>query len=165
MGMEPGVEGATLETWESDAAASQQFLGKIPHATRRRTLWADQPPWGWQRAPRAHPNVMADPPLRRFVIQGLTREGKPFRPSDWDERLAGVMSTFRPGGSVGGPGAHIGYSPWCVPRIVDGVRSVIVDEAVRALEPMAWDFVTNFARDNELVTLELPAETPTEAEA
>ena len=162
--MEPAVEGATLETWEDGVAASQQFPGKIPHATRRRTLWADHPPWGWQRAPRAHSTAMAVSPTRRLVIQGLTRDGKPFRPSDWDERLAGVMSTFRPGGSAGGPGAHIGYSPWCVPRIVDGVRSVIVDEAVRALEPMAWDFVTNFARDNELVTRELPAEGSTEDE-
>jgi hypothetical protein len=27
---------------------------------------------------------------------------------------------------------------------------VIVSEALRDLEPMAWDFVMNFARDNEL---------------
>jgi hypothetical protein len=27
---------------------------------------------------------------------------------------------------------------------------VIVDEALRDIEPMAWDFVMNFARDNDL---------------
>jgi len=27
---------------------------------------------------------------------------------------------------------------------------VVVNEALRELEPMAWDFVMNFARDNEL---------------
>jgi hypothetical protein len=27
---------------------------------------------------------------------------------------------------------------------------VIVNEALRDLEPMAWDFVMNFARDNDL---------------
>jgi hypothetical protein len=31
---------------------------------------------------------------------------------------------------------------------------VIVNEALRELEPMAWDFVMNFARDNELRTHE-----------
>ena len=91
----------------------------------------------------------------RFVIQGITRDGRTFRPSDWAERLAGAMSSFRPEGSAGGIGSFIGYSPYCVPRVVDGVRSVIVDPALRAVEPMAWDFVTGFARDNDLVTREL----------
>jgi hypothetical protein len=92
-------------------------------------------------------------PSREFFIQGRTRDGRPFRPSDWAERLAGAMSCFRPDGG-GGPGAFIGYSPYCVPRIVDGVKGVLVSEAVRELEPMAWDFVMNFARDNELVVVE-----------
>ena len=64
------------------------------------------------------------------------------------------MSSFRPGGGTG-PNAHIGYSPWCVPRVVDGVKCVIVNEALRDLEPMAWDFVMNFARDNELLVSEI----------
>ena len=85
---------------------------------------------------------------RQYYILGTTLDGRAFRPSDWSERLAGAMSSFRPGG--GGPGAHIGYSPYCVPRVVDGVRSVLVSEALRSIEPMAWDFVMNFARDNNL---------------
>lgn len=84
-----------------------------------------------------------------YFIRGLTSDGKTFRPSDWAERLAGAMSSFRPDGA-GGIGAYIGYSPYCVPRVVDGVKCVRVDEALRALEPMAWDFVMNFARDNGL---------------
>jgi hypothetical protein len=40
---------------------------------------------------------------------------------------------------------------------VDGVKSVIVSEALRALEPMAWDFVMDFARDNELEVREAGA--------
>jgi hypothetical protein len=85
---------------------------------------------------------------REFTIHGVTREGKPFRPSDWAERLAGALSSFRP--TASGIGAHIGYSPYCVPRVVDGAKCVIVSEALRAIEPMAWDFVMSFARDNEL---------------
>jgi hypothetical protein len=65
------------------------------------------------------------------------------------------MSSFRPGGARAGVGAHIGYSPYCVPRVIEGVRSVIVSEQLRDIEPMAWDFVMNFARDNHLTVVEL----------
>ena len=81
-------------------------------------------------------------------ILGLTLDGKTFRPSDWAERLAGVMSQFRPGGPQ--PGSHLGYSPWCVPTTLDGVRCVVVHPDLRAHEVMAWDFCLNFARDNQL---------------
>jgi hypothetical protein len=102
---------------------------------------------------------------REFFIQGLTSQGRTFRPSDWAERLAGVMSPFRPGGAKLGIGAHIGYSPYCVPRVINGVKCVIVNEALKALEPMAWDFVMSFARDNDLQVIEAcwlpePGETP-----
>jgi hypothetical protein len=85
---------------------------------------------------------------KQVLIQGITRDGRTFRPSDWAERLAGVMSPFRPGGAQ--PGSHLSYSPWCVPTVIDGVKCVIVDSELREFEPMAWDFVLNFAKDNEL---------------
>jgi hypothetical protein len=50
----------------------------------------------------------------------------------------------------GGIGAFIGYSPLCVPRVINGVKCVIVNEELKGIEPMAWDFVMNFARDNRL---------------
>jgi len=100
---------------------------------------------------------------RQVFIQGVTREGRTFRPSDWAERLAGAMSSFRPGGGTGGIGAFIGYSPYCFPRVIDGVKCVIVSEELRGIEPMAWDFVMNFARDNDLQVFEacLLPEAPT----
>lgn len=97
---------------------------------------------------------MPTSPPRQYYIQGVTAQGRDFRPSDWAERLAGAMSSFRPGGGQGGIGSFIGYSPYCVPRVVDGVKCVIVNEALRGIEPMAWDFVMNFARDNELRVIE-----------
>ncbi len=87
---------------------------------------------------------------REIFIQGITRDGRTFRPSDWAERLAGAMSVFRPGGMAGGRFASIGYSPYCVPTVIGKVKCVVVNEALRDLEPMAWDFVMNFARDNDL---------------
>lgn len=93
----------------------------------------------------------------QYAIQGLTEDGRTFRPSDWAERLAGAMSSFRPGGEQGAIGAHLGYSPYCVPRVIDGVKCVIVSDALKGIEPMAWDFVMNFARDNGLKVVPLPA--------
>ena len=100
------------------------------------------------------PACMSAPKPREFFIQGITLAGKTFRPSDWSERLAGALSSFRPKSGTGGIGAHIGYSPYCVPQVIEGVKCVIVNEALRDLEPMAWDFVMHFARDNELQVVE-----------
>lgn len=96
-------------------------------------------------------------PPRQFYIRGVTPDGQPFRPSDWSERLAGAMACFRPEGVQGGIGAFIGYSPLCVPRVVDGIKCVIVSESLKAVEPMAWEFVMNFARDNRLTVDEAAA--------
>jgi len=87
-------------------------------------------------------------PPQVLVIQGLTSEGKPFRPSDWADRLAGVMSQFRPGGMQ--HDSHLSYSPWCVPTNMEGLKCVVVQPDLRSAEPMAWDFVLNFAKDNQL---------------
>jgi hypothetical protein len=92
-------------------------------------------------------------PPRRFLIRGQTLAGRSFRPSDWAERLAGAMSSFRPGGASGR--VHIGYSPYCVPQVDGSVKCVLVSEALRGIEPMAWEFVMNFARDNELQVVEV----------
>jgi hypothetical protein len=99
------------------------------------------------------PLPMVSSSAKQVLIQGVTREGKTFRPSDWAERLAGVMSSFRPGGVQ--PGSHLSYSPWCFPTVIDGVKSVIVDRELRDYEPMAWDFVVTFARDNHLQVAEV----------
>jgi hypothetical protein len=122
------------------------------------TLPAAPPAAAWWLAGRdgrpPEPRSMIPLKPRQIFIQGVTRQGRTFRPSDWAERLAGAMSCFRPGGGVGGISAAIGYSPYCFPRVIDGVKCVIVSEELRSLEPMAWDFVLNFARDNDLMVVD-----------
>jgi hypothetical protein len=86
--------------------------------------------------------------VTQTVIQGITLDDKPFRPSDWAERLAGVMSSFRPN-SVAGM-RYLDYSPWCEPTTINNTRCVIVDSAMKDFNVMAWDFVMNFAKDNQL---------------
>ena len=98
---------------------------------------------------------------REVFIMGMTLDGQAFRPSDWAERLAGAMSCFRPEGSASDRSSFIGYSPYCVPRVIGGVKCVIVNQALRDSEPMAWDFVMNFARDNKLQVVDAAALPPT----
>jgi hypothetical protein len=86
---------------------------------------------------------------KEFFILGLTADGKQFRPSDWAERLCGVMSCFRPEGS-GGPNAHLQYSPLVRPTVVNNTKAVVVSHELREVEPMAYHFVVNFAKDNGL---------------
>jgi len=90
--------------------------------------------------------------IKQVVILGKTQDGKTFRPSDWAERLCGVMSPFRPGAGRGA-NAHIGYSPYVRPGFQDGVKCVIVDTRLHDIEPMAMKFVLSFATDNDLQTI------------
>ena len=86
---------------------------------------------------------MPDLEIVEFVIQGLTLDGKPFRPSDWAERLCGVMSAF-------GGDHRMQYSPFVHPVTANGVRCVVVDARLEHVEPMAYRFLLSFAKDNEL---------------
>ena len=70
---------------------------------------------------------------KQVFIQGITHSGRTFRPSDWAERLAGVMSPFRPGGAK--PGSHLSYSPWCIPTTLGAVKCVIVHHDMRDVGP------------------------------
>ena len=82
---------------------------------------------------------MADGVAAEFLIEGVTADGKTFRPSDWAERLFG--------------GDHrMQYSPYVYPVTAQGVRSVVVDLRLEEIEPMAYRFLLGFAQDNGLRT-------------
>ncbi len=85
-----------------------------------------------------------------FIIIGKTREGRLFRPSDWAERLCGVMSVF-------GAERRMTYSPYVRPGGHEGTKCVYVDARIHEVEPLAYSFLANFARDNDLTVLPWPA--------
>ena len=98
---------------------------------------------------------MPDAP-REIIITGITESGTTFRPSDWAERLCGVMSLF-------GADQRISYSPFVRPIVSGGVRCVVVDTRLGELQAEAFEFLMGFARDNELKVRsgrELPRATP-----
>ncbi len=83
----------------------------------------------------------------RIVIQGITKNGRAFRPSDWAERLCGIMSTFA-------GDQQMRYSPFVRPVLLDGVRCVMVEPTLADVEPRAYRFLLDFAKDNELVVVD-----------
>jgi hypothetical protein len=84
-----------------------------------------------------------DGQLHELVIQGMTQSGERFRPSDWAERLCGMMSVF-------GEDRHLSYSPYLKPVMADGLSCVVVDARLRTIDAAAFEFLLGFARDNEL---------------
>ena len=85
---------------------------------------------------------MSDAP-REIVIIGITESGSPFRPSDWADRLCGVVSLFE-------EEQRMSYSPFVRAALADGVRCVVVDVRLVQLNPAVFEFLLGFARDNEL---------------
>lgn len=87
---------------------------------------------------------MPDPAASQLIIKGITLSGQTFRPSDWAERLAGILSTF-------GLDSRINYSPYVHPTSINSVKSIVVDSQLEQIDSRAWGFVMGFARDNDLV--------------
>ena len=79
----------------------------------------------------------------------MTSDGRKFRPSDWAERLCGVLSAF-------GAEKKMAYSPYVTPGHSEGDKAVFVDRKLYTLEPMAYRFVVNFAQDNDLKLMAYP---------
>lgn len=97
----------------------------------------------------ANPALLSTPPdnghpmQSDLVIKGITQSGQQFRPSDWSDRLCGVMSAF-------GADEQLRYSPLVTPALRDGIRCVIVRRQLAELEPRLFKFFLSFALDNEL---------------
>ncbi len=87
----------------------------------------------------------SNPP--EIIIKGLTSAGKPFRPSDWAERLCGVFSTV-------GKDRRMSYSPYVRPVTIDVVKCVVVGKKLNETQPRAYAFLLAFAKDNDLQLVE-----------
>ncbi|QEY24149.1 GNAT family N-acetyltransferase [Neisseria animalis] len=84
------------------------------------------------------------------VIHGTTNKGKVFRPSDWAERLCGILSSFDKNN-------RLSYSQWVRPILVDKVRCVAVDKKLEADNPAMFRFLMDFAADNDLRVIDCKA--------
>lgn len=77
------------------------------------------------------------------IIQGITRKGREFRPSDWAERLSGILSTF-------GTDQRLSYAPYVRPMVMENIRCVAVDKQLEKIDPRVFGFLMSFASDNDL---------------
>ncbi len=78
-----------------------------------------------------------------IIIEGLTKAGKPFRPSDWVDRMCSQYATF-------GPDRKLRYSPYLKPRVINGVRCLVVDTQLRDVNPEGYAQLGQFADENQL---------------
>lgn len=82
-----------------------------------------------------------------IIIEGNTRAGKPFRPSDWVDRMCSTYATF-------GDDRKLKYSPYLKPKVVNGVRCLAVDLKLKASNPAGYEQLMHFANENELNVLD-----------
>ena len=86
-----------------------------------------------------------------MIIQGVTEDGRKFRPSDWAERMSGMLSTF-------GDDHRIHYSPKLRPISLDGIKCIAIDTELAESQPGTYQQIMEFAKRNQLViTEESPA--------
>ncbi len=78
----------------------------------------------------------------KIIIEGVTEEGKTFRPSDWAERIGGSLSTFK--------NHRIYYSPMLRPSYRRGNRCVVLDPELKDSNPELYEYILNFAKQNKL---------------
>ena len=78
-----------------------------------------------------------------IVIQGITEDGVTFRPSDWAERLCGILASF-------GRDQKLAYHEFVRPMRLGDVRCVAVDRKLEKLYLPVFEYLMSFAKDNHL---------------
>ena len=82
-----------------------------------------------------------------IIIEGLTRAGKPFRPSDWVDRTCSTYASF-------GSDKKLVYSPYLKPKVMNGVRCLAVDMRLKDSSPEGFAQLMQFADENQLNILD-----------
>ena len=82
-----------------------------------------------------------------ITIEGITREGKPFRPSDWVDRMCSTFATF-------GENRKLRYSLYLRPEMVNGVRCLAVDMQLKNINPEGFEQLMHFVDENQLSVLD-----------
>jgi hypothetical protein len=91
-------------------------------------------------------NLVSDD-VKKIIIEGITENGRKFRPSDWAERMSGALSTF-------GRDHRIQYSPLLQPMTVNGVKCVAVDPQLKDSAPEMFAYIMRWADANHLNVIE-----------
>lgn len=79
----------------------------------------------------------------KWVIRGVTEDGKKLRPSDWIERISSTLAIF-------GKDQRLKYSNSVAPCVIDGEKCLVVARNLHDINPQAYDFIMGFAKSNQL---------------
>src|SRR3989338_3683010 len=79
---------------------------------------------------------------KKIIIEGVTKTGETFRPSDWAERMSGQLSTFHK--------RRIHYSPLLQHSVKDGRKCVLLDPKLKDSNPELYESILEFAQKNKL---------------
>lgn len=80
---------------------------------------------------------------KKIIIEGVTTQGKTFRPSDWAERMSGSMASFK--------NSRIHYSPLLQPSVNhEGYKCVLLDPKLKESSPQVYQSILEFAKANHL---------------
>ena len=86
---------------------------------------------------------MTEPEDKKIVIEGITEQGKAFRPSDWAERMSGSLASFK--------NSRIHYSPLLQPSVNhEGFKCVLLDPKLKETSPQIYQSILDFAKANNL---------------
>lgn len=89
------------------------------------------------------PAAMSNEFAGEIVIRGVTTKGRVFRPSDWAERLASIVSHVSDDN-------RLNYSLDVHPVTRAGVRCVVIAIDLERKDARVYQFLMDFARDNDL---------------
>ena len=81
----------------------------------------------------------------KILIMGQTKEGKKFRPSDWAERLYYTVAEYKKNG-------RITFNSLVNINNEDQSKYFVINTSLQEKNPMAYDFLIDFAISNELET-------------
>lgn len=87
------------------------------------------------------------PPAAAVIIKGIGQDGRPFRPSDWCQRLA-AAATLNCSYCTDIRGRIV--NPHVKVVIEDGIYSLWIAKALVDIDPPLYDFMVMFGRDNGL---------------
>ena len=80
---------------------------------------------------------------KKIIIEGITPQGKAFRPSDWAERMSESLASFK--------NRRIYYSPMLQPSVnLEGYKCILLDPKLKESSPAVYNAIMDFARENHL---------------
>lgn len=81
--------------------------------------------------------------MDKIIIEGITEEGKTFRPTAWAEMISSNLASF-------GRDNKLRYDRGVHPCIINGNKCLVIARELQDNDPVAYQYVMEFAEQNGL---------------